>query len=238
MVVKPILFYGVTVWWQALDPVSNRLLFERVARTVAILTTGAMRTTPTKALFAILNWLPVDLTARQLAARTALRLCATGMWNPRPWGHASILENAGVRDVIPDLIDYCTPKPFLTRRFITSIWDEAPMDPASIRIYTDGSRVGERVGGGVYIENFNVMMCFRLTDGCSVLQAEISAIRRAAKWLMFYRILGTDILIITDSQAAIKSVWRCHTPIGRVPRWRIGGVEGHGLSGSLRETAG
>ncbi|GBP12690.1 hypothetical protein EVAR_74050_1 [Eumeta japonica] len=28
MVVKPILFYGVTVWWQALDPVSNRLLFE------------------------------------------------------------------------------------------------------------------------------------------------------------------------------------------------------------------
>ncbi|GBP00066.1 Retrovirus-related Pol polyprotein from type-1 retrotransposable element R1 [Eumeta japonica] len=124
MVVKPILFYGVTVWWQALDPVSNRLLFERVARTVAILTTGAMRTTPTKALFAILNWLPVDLTARQLAARTALRLCATGMWNPRPWGHASILENAGVRDVIPDLIDYCTPKPFLTRRFITSIWDE------------------------------------------------------------------------------------------------------------------
>ncbi|GBP08776.1 Retrovirus-related Pol polyprotein from type-1 retrotransposable element R1 [Eumeta japonica] len=190
MVVKPILFYGVTVWWQALDPVSNRLLFERVARTVAILTTGAMRTTPTKALFAILNWLPVDLTARQLAARTALRLCATGMWNPRPWGHASILENAGVRDVIPDLIDYCTPKPFLTRRFITSIWDEAPMDPASIRIYTDGSRVGERVGGGVYIENFNVMMCFRLTDGCSVLQAEISAIRRAAKWLMFYRILG------------------------------------------------
>ncbi|GBP04050.1 hypothetical protein EVAR_91110_1 [Eumeta japonica] len=40
-----------------------------------------------------LNWLPVDLTARQLA-RTALRLCATGM-EPRPWGHASILENAG-----------------------------------------------------------------------------------------------------------------------------------------------
>ncbi|GBP10749.1 hypothetical protein EVAR_72782_1 [Eumeta japonica] len=54
-------------------------------------------------------------------------------------------------------------------------------------------------------------MCFRLPDGCSILQAEISAIRRAAKWLTFHRIFDFDILIITDSQAAIKSLTWMYT---------------------------
>ncbi|GBP05195.1 hypothetical protein EVAR_91317_1 [Eumeta japonica] len=105
-----------------------------------------MRTTPTKELFAMLNWLPVDLTAKQLAARTALRLGETDMWNPRPWRHASILKSTRMRDVIPGLIDYCITKPFLTRRLVTRMEDATLMGPESISIYTDGSRVGERVG--------------------------------------------------------------------------------------------
>ncbi|GBP12692.1 hypothetical protein EVAR_74051_1 [Eumeta japonica] len=78
----------------------------------------------------------------------------------------------------------------------------------------------EKGWGGVYIENFNVRMCFRLTDGCSVLQAEISAIRRAAKWLMFHRIFEFDILIVTDSQAAIKSLTGMYTTSSLVQECR------------------
>ncbi|GBP10771.1 hypothetical protein EVAR_74178_1 [Eumeta japonica] len=78
----------------------------------------------------------------------------------------------------------------------------------------------ERGEGGVYIEDLNVRMCFKLPDGCSILQAEISAIRRAAKWLMFYRIFDFNILIITDSQAATKSLTGMYTISGFVQEFR------------------
>ncbi|GBP92549.1 hypothetical protein EVAR_68003_1 [Eumeta japonica] len=45
-----------------------------------------------------------------------------------------------------------------------------------------------------------------LPDGYTILQAEVSAVNRASRWLTFYSSFGYDILIITDSQATIKSV--------------------------------
>ncbi|GBP08348.1 hypothetical protein EVAR_73545_1 [Eumeta japonica] len=49
-------------------------------------------------------------------------------------------------------------------------------------------------------------MCFILPNDCSILQAEISVVRRAVKLLTSYRIFDYDILIATGSQAAIKTL--------------------------------
>ncbi|GBP98419.1 hypothetical protein EVAR_72004_1 [Eumeta japonica] len=171
-----------------------------------------MRTTPTKALFAILNWLPVDLTVRQLAARIALRPGATGMWIPRPWGHASILESTEVRDVITDPIDYCIPKPFHSgeirqedRGWNSYLW------ALHLYVYIRVDPGWEKGLGVAYTLRIECQDVLQTTDGCSVLQAEISTIRRAAKYLMFHRIFEFDILIETDSQAAIKSLTGMYT---------------------------
>lgn len=66
------------------------------------------------------------------------------------------------------------------------------------------------------MESFGVRISFRLPDGCSVLQAEISAIKKAAKWLAYYRIRSEDIRIVTDSQAAIRSLTGVYTTSGLV----------------------
>ncbi|GBP01894.1 hypothetical protein EVAR_71713_1 [Eumeta japonica] len=72
--------------------------------------------------------------------------------------------------------------------------------------------------------------CIKLPDGCGILQAEISAIRRAAKWLTFHRIFDINILIITDSLAAIKSLTGMYTAssLARHTNVTLKWVRGHG----------
>ncbi|GBP07356.1 hypothetical protein EVAR_73510_1 [Eumeta japonica] len=65
---------------------TNRLLFEKVACTVAILTAGAMRTTPTKALFAILNWLPVDPYGEAIGDMDSIKAGRDGYVEPKTMG--------------------------------------------------------------------------------------------------------------------------------------------------------
>ncbi|KAI8116739.1 Retrovirus-related Pol polyprotein from transposon 297 [Lucilia cuprina] len=218
--------------------------FEILIYETTNLSTGALITTPSKALFTMLNWLSVDLLARKLAMSTAARLSVTGKWNQCSIGHARII------DLIPDnqyIVDYCIPVPSLVRKFqyhISSESEESLLPPNNcFRVYTDGSKTTKGVSGGIFIEEFGTKISFRLNDECSILQAEISAIRRAVNWLRYYRISNRDIRIYTDSQAAIKSltgvfstskiVHECRTSLNEMARhsnitliW----VKGHGNS--------
>ena len=204
-VVKPIMLYVASVWWKALDKMSLCYDINKVMRTSAVLVTGAMRSTPTKALFAMLNWLPANLLVRQTAINTAIRLSAAGDWRERTYGHSSILR---IIDDLPDHIDYCIPTPFFDRKFGVIFQGNADLelDPNCMWIYTDCSKNGNQVGGGFFIEETNTSVSFRLPDGCSILQAELSAIKRATNWLTYYRISDRNIRIVTDSQPAIKSL--------------------------------
>ena len=56
---------------------------------------------------------------------------------------------------------------------------------SSVEVYTDGSKSVDGVGGGVFIPEYRKSISFRLPDHCSILQAEISAIKRAVNWLMY-----------------------------------------------------
>ena len=49
-------------------------------------------TTPTKVLFAMLNWLPTEIFAKQMAKSTATRLNALSRWHIVTYGHSSFLE--------------------------------------------------------------------------------------------------------------------------------------------------
>ena len=77
--------------------------------------------------------------------------------------------------------------------------------------FTDGSKQRHGVGAGVFIPQMETKMLFRLPDDCNILQAEIMAILRAVKWLRYHKIYGRDIMIITDSKTAIKSLMYVYT---------------------------
>ena len=60
-VVEQIFLYGVSVWWTVADKKCHCDVIDRIRRQTSILIKSAMSTTPTKAMFAMLNWLPSNL---------------------------------------------------------------------------------------------------------------------------------------------------------------------------------
>jgi len=64
-VVKPILLYGVALWWTALHKQCILTPLNKVQRMAALCISGALRTTPNKALNAMLNLLCLDLAGME-----------------------------------------------------------------------------------------------------------------------------------------------------------------------------
>ena len=62
-----------------------------------------LRTTPTKALFPMLNWLPTGLLAKRAAKVAAIKRNALSHWQTVLSGHSTIL---GLDPVAPVNIDY------------------------------------------------------------------------------------------------------------------------------------
>lgn len=72
--------------------------------------------------------------------------------------------------------------------------------------YTDGSKTKESTGSGVYSGDFDVKLCYRLSDWCTVFQAEIYAVWQAIKFKYSLSETSRNISIYIDSQAAIKAL--------------------------------
>lgn len=208
-VVRPILLYGVVVWWTALVKLTKYKMLDKVQRSAEIYISGALRTTPTAALNIILHLFPLDLLAKQIAANTAIRLKSTNQWYTFSGGHSTILEN--FRSV-PENTDYITPRLDFERNYDITVPSRLDWEPGippvqgSVYIYTDGSKMEGGVGGGVFSEELGISLSFRLPDHCSVFQAEVVAIQEAMQWLRINAISSTNIVLLSDSQAALKSL--------------------------------
>jgi ribonuclease HI len=64
----------------------------------------------------------------------------------------------------------------------------------------------EGTGSCIFIEELDIRHSINLDKMCSVFQAEVLAIRQACKILQDKRIVGRQISIYMDSQAALKAV--------------------------------
>ena len=69
----------------------------------------------------------------------------------------------------------------------------------SVQIFTDGSKLGRTVGGGIFSEPLGIAEFIRLSDYCSVFQAEFKIIWDS-------NIPNGNITILPDSQAAIRTL--------------------------------
>lgn len=105
-------FFGNCVWWRALEVTTNHVKVESFLSHIALLIIGFISTTPTKAIFAILNWFSVDLQAKRHVLYTAISLDDSHNWHIRPYGHANILNTM---DIILKLIEYGLYIPLFSR---------------------------------------------------------------------------------------------------------------------------
>nr|pir hypothetical protein - fruit fly (Drosophila miranda) transposon TRIM [Drosophila miranda] len=208
-IIRPIMLYGVVVWWPALDRRTCLNKLSRVQRMAELCITGGLRTTPGEALDTVLDLLPVDLMGKKVATLAALRMREARLWKASAVGHSGILMRL---PQLPERTDYCIPSDHLSTPFQVSIpsredWEMGEPGPANaVHFYTDGSKLDGRVGGGVYCSELEISHCFRLPDHCSVFQAEIEAIKEAISIVSKLRLDTHLVCVFSDSQAAIKAL--------------------------------
>ena len=160
--------------------------------------TGALRITLTKALYAMLNWHPTEILAKQVAKFSATRLNALSCWHIVTFGHSTILE---VEPVAPVIIDYLPAEYCVDRGFHFLIPTRDDWDPNTVfhlehqHIYTNGSKLDSLVGSGIYSGKLDPSFSLRLPNYCSMFQAEVMAIYRAAQLILVNVTLFTCVSI-------------------------------------------
>ena len=84
--------------------------------------------------------------------------------------------------------------------------------PPPLATLLDGSKLDGRVGAGFYAEypsNSPKQAFFHLEIYSTVFQAEVFAISEMAKNLLWEKMHNRNIVVLVDSQAAIKALIKC-----------------------------
>ena len=92
------------------------------------------------------------------------------------------------------------------------IRSENVLNQNTVKVYTDGLKLGGRVGAGFYAEypsNYPKQEFFHLGIYSTVFQTEVLAISEVAKNLLMEKMHNQTIVALLDSQAAIKSLIKC-----------------------------
>ncbi|XP_022231641.1 uncharacterized protein LOC111080368 [Drosophila obscura] len=164
---------------------------ERTQRQALICITGALKSTPTKALETILGIEPLDIHA-------------SGNMSQQGFGYGSI-----GRDMI-SISDYMIPRTYLDVQKTSYMghddWKEGREQTQHINIYTDSSKIKGGVGAGIYCNDPEIRLSYKLPDQCSIFLAEIFAIRKAAEVVQSTDRPNDIFNLFMDSQAAIISM--------------------------------
>jgi hypothetical protein len=175
------------VWWPGFQMASAKRKLSRVQRLACLGITGAMRTTPTNAVEALICLPPLDLVVQSEARSAAHRLWSLGCWSylhPNR-GHSNILMRLQQSDPMFNIgVDIMRPAyNFELRYGVTMLtredWTKATGAPPAVKglvWFTDGSRTGEGTGAGVYGQSVGRRLRFSLGRYATVFQAEIYAI--------------------------------------------------------------
>lgn len=209
-IVRPILTHGSIVWWDAVDKHSHLNLLAKVQRLACLGTTGAIKSTPQAGLEAILHLQPIELHTKKVAALAALRLRENCQWTPQSFGHAVILNFFNQNGLHP-ITDYMKPQYDFRKPFSVIIpnredWKHPENIIRGTPIFTDGSKMDKGTGAGVFSEALQISESYKLTSECSIFQAEIYAIMKAALTAQEIQMSATEITICVDSQAALKAL--------------------------------
>ena len=93
-----------------------------------------------------------------------------------------------------------------------AIRSESAISQHTVKVYTEGSKLDGRAGAGFYTEypnNSPKQAFFHLGIHSTVFQAKVLAIPEVAKNLLFEKMHNQSIVVLVDSQAAIKSLMKC-----------------------------
>ena len=224
MIVRPIMAYGCLVWANGTTGISNRGKLSSLQRSACLSVSGAMVTTPTAALEAILGLPPLDLHLQMEAILSMLRIRKEGMWreafptkNKIRIGHVKWLSEEITRIGLNYPVDEIPAKKISDSSYTISFpsreeWSDTRLDAMTGRwrycCFTDGSKMGNMAGAGMTIRyrGRSEDHSFALGEEVTVFQAEAFAINRVANELLEMKVKNRSIRIFSDSQACLKAL--------------------------------
>lgn len=251
-IVRPRITYASLIWWPKTKEATARAKLNKIQRIACIAITGAARSTPTSALDAMLNLPRLDKFIKLDAEKSALRLKRTKtLLSGDLTGHLSILNEFSINPIVEKcsdrmemVVNYDIPYQVIMSS--RQEWEEGGpnIPPGSIKFYTDGSKMNNLAGSGVY--GSRTKTSIHLGQWSTVFQAEIYAILECALLCLKRKYRHASICILSDSQAALqalntytcnsKLVWECILALKKLAlcnRVNLYWIPGHaGLEGN------
>ena len=224
-IVRPRITYASLVWWTKTREKGAQDKLEKLQWLATLSITGAMRSTPTKALEALLFMLPLHQFIQLEAEKSALRIKRSlKLFEGDLTGHLGILKTIRINPLVINNEDRMEKRYNFERRFRMfeperDVWERGGPDlrPGSIIFYTDGSKMNNRVGAGVTGPGIDLSV--PMGQWPTVFQAEVQAILECSEICLRRKYRHSNICMMSDSQAALKAlksatctsklVWEC-----------------------------
>ncbi|XP_054287676.1 uncharacterized protein LOC129003409 [Macrosteles quadrilineatus] len=214
-IVKPMVEYAALVWWQKAEQTGAAAKLQQLQRLACTGVCGTTRSCPTVVMESILGALPLGLDIKKRAALTALKTCSKGeISSLRRTGHMSILRELPSLDMEMTVSDLMIRKYDFDKPYQVAIGDRGEWQKvrdktgkSAMVFYTDGSRREGRSGLGVY--GIGTYLSKALGETPTVFQAEVMAIEHCARLQLDKGLKRRGVLILSDSQAALKAIDAC-----------------------------
>ena len=220
-IVRPAFTYGALVWAHAVENEDLEAACRRLNRQPKNTIVKVPRSTPTRAMEIILDIFPLHLQVLKeglsayIRLKPALYLRWTGVYTNLTYSVSHlrywdwVAEDVGVYGYGEEVDECCVMRP--EQQFVLDTCSFVDMEnsqqPLDCNVYTDGSKLNDQVGAGVYALRKGVNIIshkIRLPDHATVYQAELMAIHQAANLLAAIPDL-TTIKFFVDSQAALPT---------------------------------
>lgn len=211
-VVRPIITYVCVIWHSKTKQKTCRSKLDSLQRLACLIITGAMSTTPTAAMEAVLSLPPLYTHVQMEASMALLRADSIGK---HEWHCNSLKELQRSLQCIPPLtmpsdymvVEYSFIKHFRVRLPEKDEWETSmSFRDGDIVWYTDGSKKDGGSGSGIYGERPRMRLAKSLGKYASVYQAEMYAIIECVHINLYRSYKNKVIYILSDSQAALKAL--------------------------------
>lgn len=256
-VIRPIVTYASIVWWTKTNEITTQSKLQKLQRLACLGITGAMCTTPTAAMEALLDLPPLHLRIKREGLHTAIRITQSKKLKPGDkTGHLKILNFLQPEmfekplDIIPRVFDFQTPFEVVIRDRNMAKSQQIQLEPNSSIWYSDGSKTEQGTGIGIYGPKYRASIA--LGTYPTIMQAETLAIDLCAQECLRRNTKGKKVYIMSDSQAALKSLkansfeslstWECRQSLKKLAMgnkvalvWVPGheGIEGNEIADEL-----
>lgn len=220
--VRPIVTYGAMIWGHESDTPQLTSLLRKLNRQAMNIIVKVPRSTPTNAMEIILGVPPLHLYAIRTGAASFLRQkdllpitwegvnrnLTHSVSHLKYWHTLALDLNIDTHTMQVDTCDVPTPQKQFTVDTDSFHDHQRGLTLSDYNVYTDGSKIRQRTGAGVYIVYNDTPIhshSYRLPNDASVFQAEILAIQQAALTLQH---MGNvpHVKFFVDSQAALLAL--------------------------------